>query len=140
MNQGEIEALRDRIAAKWPLSTHAFDSAVESRKMWARKPHKKVLEKMWYAGVLAPSMRHNFVKSYDLGERVFLPLPPDAPDEAAAGAALCELAMQRLWVASPARSENSGKRCRQPKLRHGPAARTLCQCASRAPTANGRRN
>ena len=50
MNQGEIEALRDRIAAKWPLSTHAFDSAVESRKMWARKPHKKALEQIWYAG------------------------------------------------------------------------------------------
>ena len=46
-------------------------------------------------------MRRNFVKYYDLDERVFPPLSPDAPDEAAAGAALCELAMQRLWVASP---------------------------------------
>ena len=101
MDQGEIEALRDRIAAEGPLSTHAFDSAAESREMWARKPHKKALEQMWYAGVLATSMRRNFVKYYDLGERVFPPLPPDAPDEAAAGAALCELAMQRLWVASP---------------------------------------
>ena len=45
-------------------------------------------------------MRRNFVKYYDLGERVFPPLPLDAPDEAAAGAALCELAMQRLWVAN----------------------------------------
>ena len=101
MDQVEIEALRDRIAAEGPLSTHAFDSAAESREMWARKPHKKALEQMWYAGVLATSMRRNFVKYYDLGERVFPPLPPDAPDEAAAGAALCELAMQRLWVASP---------------------------------------
>ena len=101
MDQGEIAALRDRIAAEGPLSTHAFDSAAESREMWARKPHKKALEQMWYAGVLATSMRRNFVKYYDLGERVFPPLPPDAPDEAAAGAALCELAMQRLWVASP---------------------------------------
>ena len=101
MDQGEIEALRGRIAAEGPLSTHAFDSAGESREMWARKPHKKALEQMWYAGVLATSMRRHFVKYYDLGERVFLPLPPDAPDEAAAGAALCELAMQRLWVASP---------------------------------------
>ena len=101
MDQGEIAALRDRIAAEGPLSTHAFDSAAESREMWARKPHKKALEQMWFAGVLATSMRRNFVKYYDLGERVFPPLPPDAPDEAAAGAALCELAMQRLWVASP---------------------------------------
>ena len=101
MDQGEIEALRDRIAAEGPLSTHAFDSAAESREMWARKPHKKALEQMWYAGVLATSMRRNFVKYYDLGEKVFPPLPLDTLDEAAAGAALCELAMQRLWVASP---------------------------------------
>ena len=101
MDQGEIAALRDRIAAEGPLSTHAFDSAAESREMWARKPHKKALEQMWYAGVLATSMRRNFVKYYDLGEKVFPPLPPDTLDEAAAGAALCELAIQRLWVASP---------------------------------------
>ena len=100
MDQGEIAALRDRIAAEGPLSTHAFDSAAESREMWARKPHKKALEQMWYAGVLATSMRRNFVKYYDLGEKVFPPLPPDTLDEAAAGAALCELAIQRLWVAS----------------------------------------
>ena len=101
MDQGEIEALRDRIAAEGPLSTHAFDSAAESGEMWARKPHKKALEQMWYAGVLATSTRRNFVKYYDLGERVFPPLPRDSPDEAAAGAALCEQLMQRLWVASP---------------------------------------
>ena len=101
MDQGEIKALRDRIAAEGPLSTHAFDSTAESREMWARKPHKKALEQMWYAGVLATSMRRNFVKYYDLGERVFPLLPSGAPDEDAAGRALCELAMQRLWVASP---------------------------------------
>ena len=43
MDQCEIEALRDRIAAEGPLSTHAFDNAAESRKMRARKPHKKAL-------------------------------------------------------------------------------------------------
>ena len=101
MDGGEIAALRDRIAAEGPLSTHAFDSTAESREMWARKPHKKALEQMWYAGVLATAERRNFVKYYDLGERVFPPLPPGAPDEAAAGAALCELAMERLWVAGP---------------------------------------
>ena len=101
MDGGEIAALRDRIAAEGPLSTHAFDSTAESREMWARKPHKKALEQMWYAGVLATAERRNFVKYYDLGERVFPPLPPGAPDEAVAGAALCELAMERLWVASP---------------------------------------
>ena len=96
MDLGEIEALHDRIAAEGLLFTHSFDSAAESREMWSPKPHKKVLERMWYDGVLATSMRRNFVKYYDLGERVFRPLPRVAPDEAAAGAWLCNLAMQRL--------------------------------------------
>ena len=101
LTKDDIRKIHDRIKAEGPLSTHAFESRPRSAEMWARPPHKKALEQMWYAGVLATSMRRNFVKYYDLGERVFPPLPPDAPDEAAAGAALCELAMQRLWVASP---------------------------------------
>ena len=100
MGVDEIAALRNRIADEGPLSTHAFDSTAESREMWARKPHKKALEQMWYAGDLATAERRNFVKYYDLAERVFPPLPVDVPDDAAAGAALCELAMERLWVAS----------------------------------------
>ena len=100
MGAAETAALRDRIVAEGPLTTHAFDSTAESREMWARKPHKKALEQMWYAGALATAERRNFVKYSDLGERVFPPLPPGAPDDAAAGAALCELAMKRLWVAS----------------------------------------
>ncbi|GIS12880.1 MAG: hypothetical protein CM15mP115_20310 [Alphaproteobacteria bacterium] len=115
MDQGEIEALRDRIAAEGPLSTHAFDSAAESREMWARKPHKKALEQMWYAGVLATSMRRNFVKYYDLGERVFRRCrrtrrmrPPPARRCANWRCSGCG------WRA-PARSANSGRRCRQPR-------------------------
>ena len=100
MGKAEIAALRTRIEEEGPLSTHAFDSTAESREMWARKPHKKALEQMWYAGDLATAERRNFVKYYDLAERVFPQLAADAPDEAASGAALCELAMERLWVAS----------------------------------------
>lgn len=66
----EIEAIRTRIAQEGALSTHAFDTKVESREMWARPPHKKALDQMWYAGELATSHRENFVKFYDLGERV----------------------------------------------------------------------
>ncbi|MGC6452553.1 MAG: winged helix-turn-helix domain-containing protein [Candidatus Puniceispirillaceae bacterium] len=100
MNAGEIAALRDRIAAEGPLSTHAFDSTAEGREMWARKPHKKALEQMWYAGDLATAERRSFVKYYDLGERVFPPLAEGAPDEDAAGRMLCDLAIDRMGVAN----------------------------------------
>ena len=101
MGADEIAALRSRIADEGPLSTHAFDSAADSREMWARKPHKKALEQMWYAGSLGTAERRNFVKYYDIAERLFPPLPVDAPDDYAAGEQLCEAAMARLWVASP---------------------------------------
>jgi len=71
LHADEIRAIRDRIAAEGPLSTHAFDTKVHSPEMWARPPHKKALEQMWYAGELGTSHRERFVKFYDLGERLF---------------------------------------------------------------------
>jgi len=97
-----VAALRQRIADEGPLSTHAFDSIAESREMWARKPHKKALEAMWYAGVLATAERRNFVKFYDLGERIFPPLASDAPGEDNAGRMLCDLAIDRMGIANAA--------------------------------------
>ncbi len=72
LGQQNISDIKARIEAEGPLSTHAFDSKIEgARTMWARPPHKKALDKMWYAGELATSHRENFVKFYDLAERVF---------------------------------------------------------------------
>jgi uncharacterized protein YcaQ len=98
--QAETEAIHARIKAEGPLSTHAFDSARDSTEMWSRPPHKKALEQMWYAGVLGTAERRNFVKHYDLGARVFPPVPPDRPDAKAAGAMLCDLAMDRMGIAN----------------------------------------
>ena len=98
--QAETEAIHARIKAEGPLSTHAFDSARDSTEMWSRPPHKKALEQMWYAGVLGTAERRNFVKYYDLGGRVFPPVPPDRPDAKAAGAMLCDLAMDRMGIAN----------------------------------------
>jgi uncharacterized protein YcaQ len=98
--QAETEAIHARIKAEGPLSTHAFDSARDSTEMWSRPPHKKALEQMWYAGVLGTAERRNFVKYYDLGMRVFPPVPPDRPDAKAAGAMLCDLAMDRMGIAN----------------------------------------
>ncbi|WP_238987451.1 winged helix-turn-helix domain-containing protein [Roseovarius dicentrarchi] len=99
LGRSEIAAIRARIAAEGPLSTHAFDTKAASREMWARPPHKKALDQMWYAGDLATCRRENFVKFYDLGERVFPKVPQDQDDTAQADA-LCDLALDRLGTAS----------------------------------------
>lgn len=63
-------AIKARIEAEGPLSTHAFDSKVPKGAMWDRPPHKLALDYMWYAGELSTSHRRNFTKFYDLSERV----------------------------------------------------------------------
>ena len=99
MTGDAINAIRSRIATEGPLSTHAFDSGSRSGEMWARPPHKKALEQMWYAGTLATSHREKFVKFYDLGERVFPLLERRASSESERDH-LCRAAIDRLWVAS----------------------------------------
>ena len=100
---GEVMgAVYRRIEAEGPLSTHAFDTRVQGKaKMWARPPHKKALERLWYAGELATAYRRNFVKYYDLGERVFPRKYRDVhvSDENQIDW-LCRQALGRLGVAS----------------------------------------
>ncbi|NOR61069.1 MAG: winged helix-turn-helix domain-containing protein [Rhodobacteraceae bacterium] len=72
LGQHNIHDIKARIEAEGPLSTHAFNSKLDSEsKMWAKPPHKKALDKMWYAGELATSHREKFIKFYDLAERIF---------------------------------------------------------------------
>lgn len=71
LGQAEVIAIRKRIETEGALSTHAFETKAKSREMWARPPHKKALDQMWYAGDLATCYRDKFVKFYNLGERVF---------------------------------------------------------------------
>ncbi len=101
LGQDEIARIRARIEAEGPLSTHAFDTKIEGpREMWARPPHKKALDQMWYAGELATAHRKGFVKFYDLGSRVF----PDGIDhgksESQQADYLHEAAMERLGFAT----------------------------------------
>lgn len=96
--QDQICAILNRIRAEGPLSTHAFDTKTQSREMWARPPHKKALDQMWYAGVLTTCHRKNFVKFYDLAERVFPPHTPAEDGEAVDW--LCRAALDRLTIAS----------------------------------------
>lgn len=97
--QTQILEIRNRIAREGALSTHAFDTKVEKREMWARPPHKKALDQMWYAGELATCHRKNFVKFYDLSERVF-PVHDPAPDSDAVNW-LCNAALDRLSFGTP---------------------------------------
>lgn len=100
LGQDEIRRIRERIAQEGPLSTHAFDTKAASREMWARPPHKKALDQMWYAGELATCHRENFVKFYDLGERVFPADLCQCPGEDVAADWLCDEAIDRLGFAT----------------------------------------
>lgn len=99
--QEEIRRIRDRIAAEGALSTHAFDTRIDGpREMWARPPHKKALDQMWYAGDLATCYRHKFVKFYNLPDRVFPAGLRDGPDPRTQADWLCDQALDRLSVAT----------------------------------------
>lgn len=98
LDEAEFDRIRARIRAEGPLSTHAFNTKSDSREMWARPPHKKALDQMWYAGDLATCHRENFIKFYDLSERVFAPCA--AMSDAAALAALNDMALDKMAMAS----------------------------------------
>ncbi|MEL0134499.1 MAG: crosslink repair DNA glycosylase YcaQ family protein [Rhodobiaceae bacterium] len=100
LTDGDIRAIRERIATEGPLSTHAFESRPRGAEMWARPPHKKALEQMWYAGELATSHRENFVKYYDLGENVFPARQGHDASMREQAEFLCDGAIERLWIAN----------------------------------------
>ena len=99
----ERRKILDRIAREGALSTRDFQTQGASRPkdMWARPPHKYVLDYYWYAGVLATCHRKNFIKHYDLSERV---IPETVRARALSDEAqrdwLCEAALARLGFAT----------------------------------------
>ncbi|WP_290482722.1 MULTISPECIES: winged helix-turn-helix domain-containing protein [unclassified Hyphomonas] len=94
--QEQIAQIRARIEAEGALSTHAFDTKATSREMWARPPHKRALDQMWYAGDLATCYRQNFVKYYNLPDRVFPAPLRDGPPDHEQIDWLCQNAIDRL--------------------------------------------
>ena len=97
------EAIKARIRQEGPLSTQAFDTKSSTPKeMWSRPPHKLALEYMWYVGELATSHRYNFIKHYDVAERIY---PADlrnikCPDQDAIDW-LCWNALTRMSLGTP---------------------------------------
>lgn len=120
MDSADIAAIKARISQEGPLSTHAFDTKIVGKKeMWARPPHKRALDQLWYAGELTTSHREKFIKYYDLTERVVPPLYQDMThsDEHQMDW-LCKAALnrlgfgtlgeiQRFWAALDAREVKS---------------------------------
>ncbi|MEH6757170.1 MAG: crosslink repair DNA glycosylase YcaQ family protein [Parasphingorhabdus sp.] len=102
MDAASIAAIRARIFTEGPLSTHAFDTKIIGKKeMWARPPHKRVLDQLWYAGELATSHRENFIKYYDLSERVVPAVYRDiAHSDEYQMDWLCKAALDRLGCAT----------------------------------------
>ncbi|KKB78721.1 cytoplasmic protein [Devosia soli] len=70
----EIAAMKRRLKTEGPLSIRDIDDdeLVEKDHPWAsRKPSKRVLQLMFYQGLVAISARDGMVKTYDLMERHF---------------------------------------------------------------------
>lgn len=98
----DVETLRNRIRQEGPLCTRDFESApTENTHLWARPPHKLALDYLWYKGELATAYRRNFVKYYDLAERVIpAHIRAEHYDDAAQIDGLCRAAIARLGVGS----------------------------------------
>lgn len=102
LDQEGIAEILGRIESEGALSTHAFDTKPEGpREMWARPPHKKLLDQMWYAGTLSTCYRQNFTKFYNLTHRVIPDhLREPTCDDAGQIDWLCQNALRRLCFAT----------------------------------------
>lgn len=79
----DIRNMLARLRREGPLSIRDIgdDELVDKDHPWAsRKPSKRVLEVMFYQGLVAISARQGMVKTYDLMTRHFGPLPRPATE------------------------------------------------------------
>lgn len=98
-----IRDIKARISSEGPLSTHAFDTKITGKKeMWARPPHKRALDYLWYVGELSTCHRKNFTKFYDLSERIIPKLHYAKEFHEDKLDWLCQSALKRLIIASSA--------------------------------------
>lgn len=71
MRESDNASVKARITQEGPLCTRDFDTKIiGEKKMWSRPPHKLALDYLWYKGELTTSHRENFIKFYDLTERI----------------------------------------------------------------------
>ncbi len=92
-----------RVAAEGPLSTKDFEAngRLSRKEGWARPPHKFALDYFWFAGRLGTCHRKNFIKHYDVPEKI---IPPKLLSKQVSDATqlnwLCKNALDRLGFAS----------------------------------------
>ncbi len=94
----ERAKIRKRIELEGALCTRDFTGKADKTKHpWMRPPHKFGLDYLWYAGDLTTCHRTNFIKYYDLAERIIPPhLFNDRRDDAEQIDWLCREALSRL--------------------------------------------
>ncbi len=100
----EIKAMLARLRKEGPLSIRdiADDELVDKNHPWAsRKPSKRVLEAMFYQGLVAISVRQGMVKTYDLFARHFgWSTPPKPATERQVTAYLLDRALRSQALVS----------------------------------------
>ena len=106
LNAKDQSELTETIASNGPLASKDFKNhefaKPASSKTWSKPAHKRTLDYLWLKGVLAVSHRRNFVKYYDLADRVYpAELLLGALTEAEQIDWLCSNALSRLGMASP---------------------------------------
>ena len=120
MPDGEGRALiKDRIIREGALCTKDFDSeGTRPTEMWHRPAHKLGLDYMWYAGELATCHRANFVKFYDIAERVFPAefLQQDLSQQEQIDW-LCRAALERLGFATAGEIQRFWDACSSAEVR-----------------------
>lgn len=102
LNEDVINEIKNKIIKEGALSTKSFETKiVGEKKMWARPPHKNILDYLWYIGELSTSHRKNFRKYYDISEKVIpYEIRTKKINNEEQIAYLCFQALERLGVAS----------------------------------------
>ena len=92
-----------RVETEGPLSTRDFETKATKKEKaaWVRPPHKVALDYYWYAGILATCHRKNFIKHYNVREKIIPEIFRDKEvSEAKQIDWLCSNALNRLGFAS----------------------------------------
>lgn len=103
---GFLELVADEVSAKGPLRTAHLDNPGDrdTDKMWGWSDGKVALEALFLTGQVTTSARTNFVRHYDLSERVIPPgvLATPTPSTEDAQMELLRVAARSLGVATAA--------------------------------------
>ncbi len=122
LNNAEQAELIDKIVSDGPLASKDFKhhefTKPASGAIWSKPAHKRTLDYLWLKGELAVSHRKNFIKYYDLAQRVYPAhlLSEVIPDNEQIDW-LCSNALSRLGMASPGEIMRFWEACSLPETK-----------------------